>query len=95
MIFISKKFSRVLPNKGIVLPAFIPPFFSSFFATILAPEFAPSLAFISGVLGTIIGADILNLGKIKDYRGYLSIGGAGIFDGIFLVGVISALLSGM
>ncbi|MDP2663865.1 MAG: DUF1614 domain-containing protein, partial [bacterium] len=51
-------------------------------------------AFVSGTLGVLIGADILNLRKIQRYGGFLSIGGAGVFDGIFLVGVISALLAG-
>lgn len=94
MIIISKLFSKVIPGKGVVLPTFIPPFFSALFALILAPEFSAPVAFISGVLGTLIGADILNLGKMKKYGGYLSIGGAGVFDGIFLVGIISALISG-
>lgn len=95
MTIVSKIFSKVVPKKGIVLSCFIPPVFSALFALILAPEFAAPCAFISGILGTLIGADILNLRKIKDYGGYLSIGGAGVFDGIFLVGVASALISGL
>ncbi|MCP6719655.1 MAG: DUF1614 domain-containing protein [Patescibacteria group bacterium] len=95
MTIISKLLSRVIPGKGIVLPAFIPPLFSAVFALIFAPQFAASTAFISGVLGTLIGADLLNLRKIRSYGGYLSIGGAGVFDGIFLVGIVSALLSGI
>ena len=94
MTIVSKIFSKVIPGKGIVVSAFIPPLFSALFALILAPQYAAACAFISGILGTLIGADLLNLGKIKDYRGYISIGGAGIFDGILLVGVVSALLSG-
>lgn len=94
MIVVSKLFSKVIPGKGIVLPAFIPPVFSAIFALILAPGFAAPCAFISGVLGSLIGADLLNLHKIRHYRGYLSIGGAGLFDGIFLVGIVSALISG-
>jgi uncharacterized membrane protein len=93
MTIISKVFSRVVPGRGIVIPPLIPPLFSAFFALILVPGFKAPTAFISGVLGTLIGADILNLYKIRHYRGYLSIGGAGVFDGIFLVGVVSALIS--
>jgi uncharacterized membrane protein len=95
MVFVSKSFSRLIPGKGIVLPGFIPPLFSALFSVILAPSFSAPCAFISGVLGTLIGADILNLPKLKDYPGFLSIGGAGVFDGIFLVGIMSALLSGI
>lgn len=91
---VSKIFSRVIPGKGVVVSAFIPPVFSALFSLILAPQYTAACAFISGVLGTLIGADLLNLGKIRNYRGYLSIGGAGVFDGILLVGVVSALLSG-
>ena len=94
MILISKFFSRPVPGRGIAISAFIPPLFAVLFALILAPEFAASCAFISGVLGTLIGADILNLHKAKKLGpGLLSIGGAGVFDGIFLVGIISALLA--
>ena len=94
MTLISKLYSRVIPGKGVVLPIFIPPLFSALFALILVPEFTAPAAFISGVLGTLIGADILNLKKIQRYGGFLSIGGAGVFDGIFLVGIVSALISG-
>jgi len=94
MIIICKFLARAIPGVGISLPAFIPPIFSAIFALILAPSFAAPTAFAAGVLGTLIGADILNLPRIQKYGGYLSIGGAGVFDGIFLVGIISALLAG-
>jgi len=94
MIFISKFLARIIPGKGISLPAFIPPIFSAIFALMLTSEFTAPCAFISGVLGTLIGADILNLKRSQKYGGFLSIGGAGVFDGIFLVGIVSALLAG-
>jgi len=95
MILICKFLARIIPGVGISLPFFIPPIFSAIFALILAPEFAAPCAFVVGVLGTLIGADILNLRKIQKYGGFLSIGGAGVFDGIFLVGIVSALLAGI
>jgi len=94
MVFLSKFLARIVPGKGISLPAFIPPIFAAIFAMTLAPEFAAPCAFISGTLGVLLGADLLNLGKAQKYGGFLSIGGAGVFDGIFLVGIISALLAG-
>jgi len=94
MIFISKFLARIIPGRGISLPTFIPPIFSAIFALILSPSFAAPCAFISGVLGTLIGADLLNLRKVQKYGGFVSIGGAGVFDGIFLVGIVSALLAG-
>lgn len=94
MVMVCYFLSRVIPGQGIVIPAFVPPIFSAFFAYLLMPSFAPSLAFISGVLGTLIGADLMNLPKIrKTSFGMISIGGAGVFDGIFLVGIVSALLT--
>jgi len=95
MVIISKFLARIIPDRGIALPAFIPPIFAVLFALILAPNFAAPCAFISGVLGTLIGADILNLKQAQKLTpGLISIGGAGVFDGIFLVGIISALLAG-
>ncbi|GAH28758.1 unnamed protein product, partial [marine sediment metagenome] len=85
----------IIPGRGIALPFFIPPLFAVLFALMLAPNFAAPCAFISGVLGTLIGADLLNLKKVQKISpGFLSIGGAGVFDGIFLVGMVSALLAG-
>ncbi len=95
MIIISKFLARIIPGRGIALPFFIPPLFAVLFALMLAPHFAAPCAFISGVLGTLIGADLLNLKKVQKISpGFLSIGGAGVFDGIFLVGMVSALLAG-
>jgi uncharacterized membrane protein len=63
-------------------------------AILLSPHNAAPVAYISGVLGTLIGADLLNLPHFKDLNSHaISIGGAGIFDGIFLVGVVAALLA--
>ncbi len=94
MIIISKFLSRVIPGRGVSLPALTPPIFSALFALILAPDFAAPLAFISGILGTLMGADLLNLRRAQRFGGFLSSGGAGVFDGIFLVGMVSALLAG-
>ena len=53
----------------------------------------PIIAYISGTLGTLIGADLLNLGKIGELGAPVaSIGGAGTFDGVFLTGIIAAFL---
>lgn len=94
MVVLSKFLAKVVPGVGISIPAFIPPIFSAIFAMVLAPEYAAVCAFVAGTIGVLIGADILNLIKIKKFGGFVSIGGAGVFDGIFLVGIISALLAG-
>ena len=53
------------------------------------------IAYVSGSLGTLIGADLLNLHRIA-YLGapVASIGGAGTFDGVFLTGIVAILLAG-
>jgi len=94
MIIVSKFLARIIPGVGISMPALIPPLFSAIFALILAPDFAAPCAFVAGTMGVLVGADILNLKKAQKYGGFLSVGGAGVFDGIFLVGIVSALLTG-
>jgi len=94
MIVVSKLFSKVVPGQGVTISAFVPPLFALLFALMLAPQFSAPCAFVSGVLGTLIRADILNLHKVRKLEpGLLSIGGAGVFDGIFLIGIVSALLT--
>jgi uncharacterized membrane protein len=86
--------ARVVPGVGISLPAFIPPLVAVSSALLLGGESAAPIAYIAGSLGTLIGADLLNLHKIKNIGAQVvSIGGAGVYDGIFLVGVIAAFLA--
>jgi uncharacterized membrane protein len=55
---------------------------------------APVIAYISGTLGTLIGADLLNLRRLGELGApVVSIGGAGTFDGVFLAGVLAAFLA--
>ncbi len=94
IIAVSKLLARVVPGVGIAMPAFIPPVISAILAFLLAPKDPAPVAYISGVLGTLIGADLLNLRRIRELGSLaVSIGGAGVFDGIFLVGIIAALLA--
>jgi uncharacterized membrane protein len=63
---------------------------------VLSREYAPPLAYIGGSMGTLIGADLLNLDKIGSLGAPVaSIGGAGSFDGIFLTGIIAVLIAGI
>jgi uncharacterized membrane protein len=79
---------------GISVPIFIPPLTATAVALILSRKYAPALAYISGSMGTLVGADILNLGKIRGLGAPVaSIGGAGTFDGIFLTGILAVLIA--
>jgi uncharacterized membrane protein len=79
---------------GIAVPIFIPPLVATGAALVLSRQSSPALAYIVGSLGTLIGADLLNLGKIQGLGAPVaSIGGAGTFDGIFLTGILAVLLA--
>jgi uncharacterized membrane protein len=79
---------------GISVPVFIPPLVAAATAMLLARRAAPSIAYIAGSLGTLIGADLMNLGRIQGLGAPVaSIGGAGTFDGVFLTGIIAVLLA--
>jgi uncharacterized membrane protein len=86
-----------VPGVGIAVPVFVPPIATALVAVLMARENAAALAYVSGSgsLGTLIGADLLNLGAIRGLGAPVaSIGGAGTFDGIFLTGIMAVLLAG-
>jgi uncharacterized membrane protein len=86
--------ARPVRGLGIAVPALLPPIMAAVLALIISPGDAPMIAYISGTIGSLIGADLLNLKKIPDLRvAVASIGGAGTFDGIFLTGIISVLIA--
>jgi uncharacterized membrane protein len=93
-------YARPVKGVGIAIPMFLPPVLSvltGFFALSVVGEpvlLLPKLAFSTGVLAALFGADILHLKDIEKIgSGVVSIGGAGTFDGIFLTGVFSVVFS--
>jgi uncharacterized membrane protein len=85
-----------VPGIGIAVPVFAPVVTTAIIAFILSREYAAPLAYIGGSMGTLIGADLLNLGNIGGLGAPVaSIGGAGTFDGIFLTGILAVLLAGI
>jgi uncharacterized membrane protein len=81
---------------GIAVPIFIPPLITALVALSLSRRRAAPLAYIAGSMGTLIGADLLNLNKIGGLGAPVaSIGGAGKFDGIFLTGLVAVLIAGI
>ena len=88
------KLARPMKGVGIVLPFFAPPILAALISWAVTYTHVPVVAYISGTLGTLLGADILNLKKIGNLGAPVaSIGGAGTFDGIFLNGILAVLLS--
>lgn len=95
--------AKPIRGVGIATPALVPPLTAALAAILLtsvihipgcpAEQCRVIIAYTGGVLGTLIGADLFNLGKIKNLGAPIaSIGGAGTFDGIFLSGFIALLL---
>jgi uncharacterized membrane protein len=83
-----------VPGMGIAIPIFVPPLVTTAVALILSQRQVAPLAYISGSLGTLIGADLLNLGSIHGLGTPIaSIGGAGTFDGIFVTGLLAVLFA--
>jgi uncharacterized membrane protein len=86
--------AQVVAGVGIVVPILAPPLLAAGVALILSYHRAPPVAYVSGTMGTLIGADLLNLGKVAHMGApMVSIGGAGTFDGVFLTGILAGLLA--
>jgi uncharacterized membrane protein len=89
-------YAEPVPGIGIAVPVFLPAVVTAVAAFLLARHRAAPLAYIAGSMGTLIGADILNLGRISGIGASIaSIGGAGTFDGIFLTGIVAVLLASL
>lgn len=88
--------ARPVPRLGIAVPALLPGLFAVLTALLLHPAAVAGLAYVGGTLGTLAGADLANLGKVRRLGAPVaSIGGAGTFDGVFLAGIIAVLLAGL
>jgi uncharacterized membrane protein len=86
--------AQPVPGVGIALPIFVPALVTGITAVVLSRLYAPQLAYIGGSLGTLIGADLLNLGNISGLGAPVaSIGGAGTFDGIFVTAIVAVLIA--
>ncbi len=86
--------AQIVPGMGIAVPMFIPPLVAAGVGLLLAFRRAPPVAYVSGSMGTLVGADLLNLDRIAQLGApIVSIGGAGTFDGVFLTGIIAGLLA--
>lgn len=81
---------------GIAEPVFMPTLVTVFTALLISRKYAAPLAYIAGSMGTLVGADLMNLGLIRGLGAPVaSIGGAGTFDGIFLTSILAVVLAGL
>jgi uncharacterized membrane protein len=93
-VIVSYLIARPVPNVGIAMPSLVPGIVAAVSGFLLLPSFAAPVAFAAGVLGPLLGADLLHLRDVqKITTGMASIGGAGTFDGIVISGLIATLLA--
>ena len=91
--------ARPIPGVGIAIPAFVPPAVAVLLAWLLLNGEQYDLvrapvAFVAGVAGPLIGADLFNLRRLGQLSaGLVSIGGAGTFDGIVISGLAAAFFA--
>jgi uncharacterized membrane protein len=94
VIVVARILARPVSGMGIVMPAFVSPLISAGLALLLARSHPAPVAYISGTLGTLIGADLLNWPSYKKLGAHIvSIGGAGVIDGVFNSGILAVLIS--
>ena len=94
-IVVRHRVVRPVQGVGILLPGLVPAAVAAVLALLFAPsDAAVPVAYIAGVAGPLIGADLLHLPEIEQSAvGMAGIGGAGTFDGIVLSGIVAAYLA--
>jgi uncharacterized membrane protein len=86
--------ARPIRGVGIAVPIVLPALIAVIVASLLTVHYLAALAYIIGVMGVLIGADLANFNKTRTLgASIVSIGGAGTFDGIFLTGLLAVLLA--
>jgi len=86
--------ARKVKGEGIETPAFLPPLVAAVVSLLIHPSAGVAvIAYTSGSMGALIGADLTNLKGITELGApMVSIGGAGTFDGVFLTGILAVIL---
>lgn len=88
--------AKYVEGVGIVSPTLLPPLAAVVFALPFGMTYLAITAYVAGTLGTLIGADLSNLGEISRGGAHVaSIGGAGKFDGIFLTGIVAVVIASL
>ena len=86
--------AQVVPGVGIRVPMLFPPLVAAGVGLLLSFRRAPPVAYVAGSMGTLIGADLLNLPRVAELGApIVVIGGAGTFDSVFLTGIIAGLIA--
>lgn len=81
-------------RSAVSLAVLIAPLLAALFGLLVTPAHSAPIAYICATLGMLIGIDLLRLKEIAGQRvPRAALGGAGTFDGIFITGIIAALLA--
>jgi uncharacterized membrane protein len=86
--------AKKVPGQGIETPAFLPPLVAAIVSILIHPGAGVAvIAYVSGSMGALIGADLSNMKGITELAAPVaSIGGAGTLDGVFLTGILAVIL---
>lgn len=88
-------FAVPVQGVGIVIPMSVPALTAAASALLVGSHTdAAALAYIGGTLGALVGADLTNLRSVRRMETrFVSIGGGGTFDGVFISGILAVLLA--
>lgn len=97
-VVLALAFSWVVPARGVLLDYRACALVTGLVAAALlhgAPRTAGALAFAAAAIGTTVGADLLRLGDLLSLpqAAAVTLGGAGLLDGILLTSVAAALVA--
>lgn len=96
VVIVVNRTSRLVKGLGIATPALIPPLITALITLLVYgigfPSSPTKIAYVGGTLGTLIGADLLNMHNLRKLgASSVSIGGAGL-HGVYVTGLISVML---
>ncbi|ATZ61521.2 MAG: DUF1614 domain-containing protein [Methanosarcinales archaeon Met12] len=97
---IAYQLSEFIAGKGVLISnIYLPSFVAAIIGVVLSKKVwnrVGPISYVSGSMGILVGADVVRLNEILAYQSptltVLSIGGAGIFDAIFIAGIIAVTL---
>lgn len=97
---IAYQLSEFIPGKGVLIShIYLPSLVAAIIGIGLSKKIwkrVGPISYVSSSMGILVGADMLRLNEILAYQPptltLLSIGGAGIFDAIFVAGIIAVTL---
>jgi len=66
-----------------------------FYSMVIERDYPSCLAYVCATLGMFLGADVIHLPVMEHLTSSVTIGGAGVFDAVYMSGFIAALFDSM